>query len=207
MIRPFSLSDLDSILQIESRSFPKSPYDWITFLSLHRLYPETFLVYLDLSTPRPEASASAAAARLGPSRASGSSDPPKSQAGGLRVYPEQRLPPHTERWGLGAVRKVTPDHGQKEEKVLGYIVFSQDGHIISIAVHPQHRKKGIGTQLLQKALKTSHSKKVWAEVRRSNQGAQTFYFKMGFQITGMVPNYYGNEDALIIQRTLDIPES
>jgi ribosomal-protein-alanine N-acetyltransferase len=108
---------------------------------------------------------------------------------------------------LGAVEQVITDHGQKEEKILGYIIFSNDGHIISIAVHPQHRKKGIGTQLLQRALKTPHSKKVWAEVRRSNQGAQTFYFKMGFQITGMVPNYYGNEDALIIQRTLDIRES
>jgi len=209
MIRPFSLCDLDSILQIESRSFPKSPYDWTTFLSLHHLYPETFLVYLDLSTPRPEASgsASARAAQLGSPRASGSSDSPKSEAAGLGAYPEQRLPPYAERRGLGAAGKVIPDHGQKEEKVLGYIVFSRDGHIISIAVHPQHRKKGIGARLLQRALKTPHSKKVWAEVRRSNQGAQTFYLKMGFQITGMVPNYYGTEDALIIQRTPDSPES
>jgi ribosomal-protein-alanine N-acetyltransferase len=140
MIRPFSLSDLDSILQIESQSFPKSPYDWTTFLSLHHLYLKTFLVCLGMN------------------------------------------------------------RGQKEEKVLGYIVFSEDGHIISIAVHPQHRKKGIGTRLLQRALNTSHSKKVWAEVRRSNQAAQAFYGKMGFRITGMVPNYYGNEDALIMER-------
>ncbi len=148
MIRLFSLEDLDSILQIESQSFPKSPYDWITFLNLHALFPETFLVY----------------------------------------------------------ERVDADQYREEEKILGYIIFSQDGHIISIAVHPQHRKKGIGTQLLQRALKTPHSKKVWAEVRRSNQGAQTFYFRMGFQITGMVPNYYGNEDALIIERELPLAE-
>ncbi len=139
MIRPFSLSDLDSILRIESQSFPKSPYDWTTFLSLHYLYPETFLVCLNT------------------------------------------------------------DRGQKEEKILGYIIFSEDGHIISIAVHPQHRKERIGAQLLRRALKTPHSKKVWAEVRRSNQGARTFYTKMGFQIAGTVPNYYGNEDALIME--------
>jgi len=141
MIRPFSLCDLESILQIENQSFPKSPYDWTTFLNLHYLYPETFFVYLNTN------------------------------------------------------------HGQKEEKILGYVIFSQDGHIISIAVHPQHRRKGIGTQLLQRALKTSRLKKAWAEVRRSNQGAQNFYSKMGFQITAMVPNYYGNEDALIVQWT------
>jgi ribosomal protein S18 acetylase RimI-like enzyme len=53
----------------------------------------------------------------------------------------------------------------------------------------------------------SHLKKVWAEVRRSNLGAKAFYSKMGFQVTGEVPNYYGNEDALIIQWTPAIPES
>ena len=140
MIRPFSFPDLDSILQIESQSFPKSPYDWTTFLNLHYLYPETFWVC------------------------------------------------------------VNTNHDLKEE-ILGYIIFSQDGHIISIAVHSHHRREGIGTQLLQRAMKTPHLKKVWAEVRRSNHGAQAFYSKMGFQITGVVPNYYGNEDALIIQWT------
>jgi len=141
MIRPLSFSDLDSILQIESQSFPKSPYDWTTFLNLHTLYPETFLVY------------------------------------------------------------INTNRGRKEEEVLGYIIFAQDGHIISIAVHPQDRRKGIGTQLLQRVMKTPHLKKVWAEVRRSNQGAQAFYAKLGFQITGSIPNYYGNEDALIVQWT------
>lgn len=139
MIRSFSFPDLDSVLQIEGQSFPKSPYDWTTFLNLHYLYPETFLVYVNTS------------------------------------------------------------HDRKEEEILGYIIFTMEGHVISIAVHPQHRRKGIGRKLLQKAMQAPHLKKVWAEVRRSNQGAQAFYFNMGFQITGMVPNYYGNEDALIIQ--------
>ena len=140
MIRPFSLSDLNSILQIESRSFPKSPYDWTTFLHLHMLHPDTFLVCCNA----------------------------------------ERL----------------------EEQVCGYIIFTQDGHVISIAVHPLHRRKGIGAQLLRRTMQIPHLQKVWAEVRRSNLGAQAFYSKMGFQIVGMVPNYYGNEDALIIQRTL-----
>jgi ribosomal-protein-alanine N-acetyltransferase len=142
MIRPFSFSDLDSILQIESQSFPKSPYDWTTFLNLHRLYPDTFLVYVN-----------------------------------------------------------TNNRGGVEEEVLGYLIFVKDGHIISIAVHPRHRRKGIGRKLLQRAMETPQRNRIWAEVRRSNHGAQAFYSKMGFQITGLIPNYYGNEDALIIQWT------
>jgi ribosomal protein S18 acetylase RimI-like enzyme len=56
-------------------------------------------------------------------------------------------------------------------------------------------------------MKAPHLKKVWAEVRRSNRGAQAFYLKMGFEIMGAIPNYYGNEDALIIQWTPVIHES
>ncbi len=139
MIRPFSLADLESILHIEDHSFPKSPYDWSTFLNLYTLYPETFLVYVDTS------------------------------------------------------------QGQKGQEILGYIVCARDGHIISIAVQPQHRRKGIGKKLLQAVMAGSGFKKVRAEVRRSNRGAQAFYSKMGFRTIGTVPNYYGNEDALIVQ--------
>jgi ribosomal-protein-alanine N-acetyltransferase len=138
MIRPFSLSDLDRILQIEAQSFPKSPYDGATFINLHSLYPETFLVYVDTIC-------------------------------------------------------------EKEGQILGYIVYSTDGHIISIAVHPNHRTRGIGTELLKRAMNIPNVKKVWAEVRKSNQGAQAFYFHRGFQMMGVVPDYYRNEDALIVQ--------
>jgi ribosomal protein S18 acetylase RimI-like enzyme len=185
MIRPFSLPDLDSILQIEKQSFPKSPYDWTTFLNLHYLYPETFLVYVNPSTSRSEASSS-------PSR--------RTQAERDRVDPERGYSPGPKGMNLDTVERANATGDQKEE-ILGYIIFSQDGHIISIAVHSRHRRKGIGNQLLQRAMRTPQLKRVWAEVRRSNHGAQAFYSKMGFQMTGVVPNYYGNEDALIIQWT------
>jgi ribosomal protein S18 acetylase RimI-like enzyme len=85
--------------------------------------------------------------------------------------------------------------------MLGYIVFSRAGHIISIAVLPLHRRRGIGKQLLYQAMKASRPVRLRVEVRRSNQGAQTFYSRIGFQMIGMVPNYYGNEDALIMEWT------
>ena len=141
MIRPFTLSDLDPILQIELQAFPKSAYDWPTFLNLHFLYPKTFLV------------------------------------------------------------DVAPALDWKKDQILGYIIFTEEGHIISIAVDPQYRRKGIGKELLRQTMDVSHPKKVWAEVRRSNQGAQAFYAQMGFRVTGVVPYYYGSEDALIVEWT------
>jgi len=64
--------------------------------------------------------------------------------------------------------------------------------------HGDYRRQGIGRKLLDKALLTSQVKKLWAEVRRSNVVAQIFYLKLGFRVIGEVPNYYGNEDALIV---------
>jgi ribosomal-protein-alanine N-acetyltransferase len=138
MIRPFSLTDLDRILQIEHLAFPKSPYDGMTFVQLHWLHPGTFWVYV----------------------------------------------------GEGSKRE--------QDQLLGYLIFSREGHIISIAVHPHDRKKGIGKELIEEAIQRFHFNRLWAEVRRSNGGAQTFYLKLGFKIVDEIPNYYGNEDALIV---------
>ena len=146
MIRRFTFSDLDDILDIERHAFPKSPYSWATFVNLTWLYPETFLVYVEKGSPA------------------------------------------------------------KESTLLGYIVFSRDGHIISLAVHPEHRRKGIGKELIQRVSDFPHVRKVWAEVRKSNKGAQAFYANMGFQIKGIIPNYYGNEDALIVERIPSDPK-
>lgn len=138
MIRPFTLTDLGQILQIEQLSFPKSPYDEMTFVQLHWLHPGSFWVYVGKGSKR--------------------------QAGEL----------------------------------LGYLIFSRDGHIISIAVHPHHRRRGIGKEFIEEAVQRFHFRKLWAEVRRSNGGAQAFYLKLGFRIVDEIPNYYGNEDALIV---------
>ncbi len=139
MIRRFTFSDLDDILDIERHAFPKSPYSWATFVNLTWLYPETFLVYVEKGSP----------------------------AG--------------------------------ESTLVGYIIFSRDGHIISLAVHPEHRRKGVGKELIQQAAGFPHVRKVWAEVRKSNRGAQTFYLRLGFRFVAVVPNYYGDEDALIVE--------
>ena len=98
---------------------------------------------------------------------------------------------------------VQRTHGWEKGQILGYIVFARDGHIISIAVDPEWRKKGIGKALLERAMNQPRIKKVRAEVRVSNKGAQAFYEQMGFRVVRVVPNYYGDEDALIVEKLPD----
>ena len=97
---------------------------------------------------------------------------------------------------------VNPSSQQGEGQIVGYIIFSKDGHIISIAVLPLWRRKGIGKQLLETVLQAPGLRRIWAEVRVRNQRAQAFYFSLGFQVIGVVPDYYGNEDALVIERNI-----
>jgi [ribosomal protein S18]-alanine N-acetyltransferase len=88
---------------------------------------------------------------------------------------------------------------QRKEQICAYLVFSREGHLISLAVHPNYRRRGIGETLLRKAMETLPAKRMRAEVRRSNRVARAFYQKLGFQIAGVLSNYYGNEDALIVE--------
>lgn len=133
MIRIFTPSDMDRILEIEAQAFPKSPYNRRLFTSLYRSYPSTFLVY-------------------------------------------------------------------REEEILGYLVYTPEGHIISLAVHPRHRRRGIGTQLVREVFRNSTGEFIWVEVRETNTGAQAFYEKLAFLKKGVIPRYYWTEDAYIMVR-------
>lgn len=133
MIRLFTPSDMDRILEIEAQAFPKSPYSRGILTSLYRSNPGTFLVYA-------------------------------------------------------------------EEEILGYLVYTLEGHIISVAVDPRHRRRGIGTRLIGEAVVNSTGGFIWAEVRESNTGAQAFYEKLGFRKQGIIPQYYWSEDAYIMVR-------
>jgi [ribosomal protein S18]-alanine N-acetyltransferase len=85
--------------------------------------------------------------------------------------------------------------------VLWFIV--DEAHIATIAVHPNFRRQGIGESILLHALKdvqAEGARRAFLEVRAGNLGAQAMYKKYGFEIAGVRPGYYkdNNEDALLM---------
>lgn len=88
----------------------------------------------------------------------------------------------------------------EEEGVLGYIIFASDGHIISLAVGSVHRRKGIGTRLVNACESQCRSDRLLVEVRRGNVGARKFYTKLGFQLKSTIHLYYGTEDAFVMEK-------
>lgn len=96
------------------------------------------------------------------------------------------------------------------DKIIGYVIGARKskarGHIISIAVRPEWRRKGIGSKLMNTLLdlfKQEGLKFVELEVAVSNEEAIAFYESLGFRKVGVVKGYYSwGEDAYIMVKKL-----
>ncbi len=90
--------------------------------------------------------------------------------------------------------------------VVGYGVidrWSDHNHLVSIAVHPDARNRGVGHKLLvtlEEGLDDGRPLRL--EVRKSNSTAIRFYVKRGFREAGLVVGYYSDgEDAVTMEKT------
>ena len=95
----------------------------------------------------------------------------------------------------------------EDDRVIGY-VGSQTvlgwTDIMNVAVHPDHRRRGVAEALiraLMERLRQNKCESLTLEVRASNAGAIALYEKLGFTEVGRRKNYYRNpkEDALILR--------
>ena len=77
-------------------------------------------------------------------------------------------------------------------------------HITSIAVHPNHQRKGLGKFILSDLIKRSSSLKtnqIHLEVKDTNEPAKAFYKSMGFKTIGNRSNFYKDgSDALLLNK-------
>lgn len=110
---------------------------------------------------------------------------------------------------------------EQEGKIVGYIMcrietgfpnfglfsISKKGHVVSIAVLPEYQRKGVGTALMEEAMKNMHlynAKECYLEVRISNAPAVEMYKKLGMQVTRIVRGYYADgEDAYLMAKKLE----
>ena len=88
---------------------------------------------------------------------------------------------------------------------IGVLKSSREGtigHIISVAVHPNKRRQGIGFSLITeliKELKNAGAKTLRLEVKMTNKPAREMYRKFGFNYEYVLRNYYGNgKDAILM---------
>jgi ribosomal-protein-alanine N-acetyltransferase len=96
-----------------------------------------------------------------------------------------------------------------DSHIGGYMItgyFGHKGHIISIAVDPCCRERGVGNALVQftlKKLKDRGVKEVYLDVRVTNEKGLAFWEHLGFSPIRTIHRYYEDgEDALRMRKTL-----
>jgi ribosomal-protein-alanine N-acetyltransferase len=118
-------------------------------------------------------------------------------------------------WTPGRVRRAIEDketnvvvarHGTS---VVGFALMKyldDEAHLLLLAVHRNHRRKGVATALmawLDGTLRTAGIATIQVEVRVANGVAQAFYARLGYRPVKAMPRYYqGVEDALMLVKEL-----
>jgi ribosomal-protein-alanine N-acetyltransferase len=109
---------------------------------------------------------------------------------------------------------------EADAKVVGYIMcrvevglsnlrlpgLVKKGHVVSVAVLPEYRRKGLGTALVTKAMEGVQmygAKQFYLEVRVTNEQAISLYKKLGLEVARTVHGYYADgEDAYVLSKKL-----
>jgi [ribosomal protein S18]-alanine N-acetyltransferase len=172
-LRPMTITDIPKVSAIEHASFPTS---WPRTAYQQELERNNLARYIVAVSDR-----SAGAA-------------PPSSPTGLRAL-LRRISGRTGRDQEGA--------GSEIVGFLGLWFMVDEAHIVTVAVQPELRQRGVGELLVAEALELARARGsmfVTLECRVSNTPAQALYLKYGFTRAGIRKRYYtdNGEDALIM---------
>lgn len=88
-------------------------------------------------------------------------------------------------------------------KIIGFAVMKyldDEAKLNLFAVHPKHRRGGIGTRMIEWLEKTAlinGNSVVYLETRLNNQAARKFYESLGYKVIQRIPCYYKGREAAV----------
>ncbi|MEM6903219.1 MAG: GNAT family N-acetyltransferase [Pseudomonadota bacterium] len=112
---------------------------------------------------------------------------------------DQLTAKHSQAWG-----HRTPETGRLQSMVLIQSIADM-AEILVIAVAPTDRREGLAKELIRHAIGAvgqSGGKQLDLEVAANNKAAIGLYTTLGFIETGRRPRYYGDVDAVLMQRRI-----
>lgn len=118
-------------------------------------------------------------------------------------------PARVQHFITGAESSVIVARRERHVAAFAIMHFGDDvAHLNLLAVAPEHRRQGLGSQLMDWLTTTAIEAGVFRinlEVRTQNEAARSFYERLGFTRLGVVQGYYqGREAALRMSRRLEI---
>ena len=96
---------------------------------------------------------------------------------------------------------------EHDERVVGFMIYELNKtriHVLNFAVARDHRRYGVGRQMLSKLigkLSSQRRTRIMLEVRERNLPAQLFFRANGFRAVSVLRNFYQDtpEDAYLMQ--------
>lgn len=103
---------------------------------------------------------------------------------------------------------------QPDDKLAGFVICERSnrhgrraGHIVTLDIDPQERRRGLGTLLMQTAeeqMRQEGAGVLSLEVAENNPAARQFYRSLGFVVRGRIAKYYGGKvDAEVMEKVID----
>lgn len=92
-----------------------------------------------------------------------------------------------------------------EGPLAGFVIYELQSprlHLLNFAVHPEHRRQGVGTALvneLKAKLSPRRRSQIWLEIRESNLAGQLFFRAAGFRATAVLRGFYDDTDEAAYQ--------
>ncbi len=98
-----------------------------------------------------------------------------------------------------------------DERIIGFgglWAIADQAHIVTLAVHAEYRRQGMGRRLMLSLLAEARLRgvtEVTLEVRERNVPAQHLYQSLGFRPVARRRNYYtdNGEDALVMEMLME----
>ncbi|MFN9645114.1 MAG: GNAT family N-acetyltransferase [Cyanobacteriota bacterium] len=115
-----------------------------------------------------------------------------------------------EQWDRELAEPGRPVLGWRRESLLMALVSAwivvEELQITAVAVHPDHRRRGLARRLLEAMLQLGReagAERATLEVAKANGAARALYAGLGFQEVAVRRDYYRDgQDALILWRRL-----
>jgi [ribosomal protein S18]-alanine N-acetyltransferase len=101
------------------------------------------------------------------------------------------------------LKEIVYIENNREVGNLKYLLIYDKMEIENIVVLEEYRHHGIGTKLMAKLISiaiNNKSENITLEVRISNEVAIGLYKKFGFREVALRKFYYGNEDAILMEK-------
>ena len=86
--------------------------------------------------------------------------------------------------------------------VLQYTFYSQ-GFIAMLYVHPDHRRKGIGSELVRYVESVCRTEKLFTSTNESNRPTQGLMAKLGYVPSGVINNLEEGDPELVYFKKLE----